>query len=154
MRKQIGIEILPCPYCNSKTLPNVRFDDGWKNVFCWDCGARGPNHIEATGAIRSWNKLSMLKNEYECGVQAFNKKSDECIMLSNKIQEGNAEVERNAFVRGYICSVANQIRDHGMRTEVCDNWKGVKITLSEMKSRGVDDYDIEVLKEHWEELNH
>lgn len=60
---------------------------------------------------------------------------------------------KNGFACGYICSVATQIRQHGIRTEVVDNWACNRMSIEEMEERGVDEDDIKIIKEHWNELN-
>ena len=59
----------------------------------------------------------------------------------------------DGFACGYICSVVNQIRDHGMRTEVIDNWKANSMSIEKMEEHGVDPDDIEVINQNWKELN-
>jgi hypothetical protein len=57
------------------------------------------------------------------------------------------------FICGFVAAVVIDIRNHGMRTEVVDLWRCNKLTIQKMRAAGVDEGDIEVLKEHWSELN-
>jgi hypothetical protein len=52
------------------------------------------------------------------------------------------------FIQGYTCAVANDIRNHGIRTEVEDLWKGNSHTAYDLKRAGVDPEDIKLLIEH------
>lgn len=58
------------------------------------------------------------------------------------------------FIQGYTCAVATDIKNYGMRTETKDLWGCNKHSMEELIEAGVDEYDLEILKEHWEELNH
>lgn len=60
---------------------------------------------------------------------------------------------KRGFACGYVCSLVNQIRQHGMRTEVVDNWACNRMSIDEMEECGVDEDDIKVIKENWNELN-
>lgn len=50
------------------------------------------------------------------------------------------------FCQGYSCAVANLIRLHGEGTEAEDTYKQNFLSVSELKTRGVDAGDIKVLR--------
>lgn len=58
-----------------------------------------------------------------------------------------------AFTQGYICALTTMIRSHGLETPIVDTWRCNKLTKAELILYKIDPTDIEVLEEHWEELN-
>lgn len=62
---------------------------------------------------------------------------------------------KSAFTQGYIAAISCFIKGHGMGTEVRETYRaGIgKSTLKQLKANGVDEYDLQILKEHWKELN-
>ncbi len=50
------------------------------------------------------------------------------------------------FSKGYTCACANMIKDHGISTPVEDCYGANFLTVKQLKSIGVDEHDIEVLK--------
>lgn len=65
-------------------------------------------------------------------------------------------MKEDKFMQGYICCVCAIIRSHGIDTPVIEAYKAGagKSTLKELKDSGVDSYDLELLKQHWQELNY
>lgn len=52
--------IKECPFCASKnvehlTKPAVASGSRKQFVYCWDCGARGPQYFEDNKTIQGWN---------------------------------------------------------------------------------------------------
>lgn len=58
------------------------------------------------------------------------------------------------FICGYVAAVVVTLQNHGMRSEVCCMWKCNKLSIEDMERAGVDAHDIEILKQHWDELNY
>lgn len=60
---------------------------------------------------------------------------------------------QKGFVQGYVCAITATIKSHGISTEVRETFQaGVPNSISELKRHGVDEYDIEVLLQHKNEL--
>lgn len=53
-------KLLSCPFCGSKNLQharlNIEYYDKCYCVYCLNCDARGPEHIDIDEAISAWNK--------------------------------------------------------------------------------------------------
>jgi len=67
------------------------------------------------------------------------------------------DVERHkGFFQGYVCAVVVLINlNGGVDTRTRELYRdGVgKLTLSALKKRGVDEYDLSVLEKYWSELH-
>ena len=50
------------------------------------------------------------------------------------------------FDQGYMCALATMQREHDQPTMVEDALKGNFLTVKEMRSRGIDEFDIDVLE--------
>lgn len=53
-------EILPCPFCGSKSLKLVDSDE---YIMCLDCEALGPTAISEEDAINFWNSRNTEKTK-------------------------------------------------------------------------------------------
>ena len=76
--------------------------------------------------------------------------------MSNKALK-KVDVERNNFfLQGYICAVVVLIHLNGevdTRTrELYSDGVG-QLTLSALKKRGIDEYDLSILEQYWSELH-
>jgi hypothetical protein len=77
-------------------------------------------------------------------------------MSNNKELKKIYTVRNNAFLQGYVCAVVVLIHLNGevdTRTrEMYSDGVG-KLTLSALKRRGIDEYDLSVLEQFWSELH-
>jgi len=57
--------------------------------------------------------------------------------------------ETDVFIQGYACCIATLIRSHGIDTPIEDAFKAGIGRLKVCIDAGVDEYDLEILKQHF-----
>jgi hypothetical protein len=77
--------------------------------------------------------------------------------MSNNKELKKIDTERNnAFLQGYVCAVVVLINLNGevdVRTREMYRDGVGQLTLSALKRRGIDEYDLSVLEQFWSELH-
>lgn len=66
------------------------------------------------------------------------------------------ETKNDRFIQGYVCAVCCMIEldgEVGTRTREMYSAGIGQLTYSALKKRGVDEYDLNILQEHWLELH-
>jgi len=66
------------------------------------------------------------------------------------------EKKNDRFIQGYVCACCCMIEmDGGVETRTREMYSaGVgQLTLSALKKRGVDEYDLNILEKYWYELH-
>ena len=59
------------------------------------------------------------------------------------------------FQLGYICALTGLIQAHGMSSPIAEAFRNgiiVSLSLDTLLSMGMDEYDAELLRPHWDEI--